>query len=182
MRPGEREAFAARTIDPIARSVLGRATFRARRRDRVSPERHHHAPCRAKKEGARGGTTGSPARAQCGRRAKAANAGFRFPAAVKKPDCQPIPRLVSSRRMNHTIRSIRGFARAMAYDCRTYAACRATETPKRRSGGLVCQPYSVIQIGFFPQSLFTSAIKVLMLPSSMAVPPGLLFGVSLGFP
>src|SRR5436190_24020651 len=95
------------------------------------------------------------------------------------PDCQPIPMFVSSRRMNQTIRSMRGFARAIAYDRRTYAACRAKETPKIRSGG-VCHAYSVIQMGFLPQSLFTATISVLMLPSSIALPPGLELGVSLG--
>ena len=54
--------------------------------------------------------------AQCGRRAKTLNDGFFFPAAVRKPDCHPIPRFVSSRSMNHTIRSMRGFARAIAKD------------------------------------------------------------------
>ena len=52
--------------------------------------------------------------AQCGRRAKALNAGFFLPAAVRKPDCQPMPMFVSSRSMNQTIRSIRGLARAIA--------------------------------------------------------------------
>ena len=57
--------------------------------------------------------------AQCGRRAKTLNDGFFLPAAVRKPDCQPMPMFVSSRSMNHTIMSIRGFARAIAYDWRT---------------------------------------------------------------
>ena len=57
--------------------------------------------------------------AQCGRRAKTLKDGFFLPAAVRKPDCQPIPRFVSSRSMNHTIRSMRGFARAIAKDWRT---------------------------------------------------------------
>ena len=54
--------------------------------------------------------------AQCGRRAKTLNDGFFLPAAVRKPDCHPMPRFVSSRSMNHTIMSMRGFARAIAND------------------------------------------------------------------
>ena len=68
------------------------------------------------------------------------NAGLCLPLAVMKPDCQPAPMFVSSRSMNQTMMSIRGFLRAIANDWRTYAACRAYETPKMRSGG-VCHPY-----------------------------------------
>src|SRR3954462_6875478 len=113
---------------------------------------------------------------QCGSRANTLKAGLRLPAAVRNPDCQPTGIFVSSRRMNHTIKSIRGFARAMPNDCRTYAAWRVYETPKRRSGG-VCHAYSVIQIRFLPQSRLTCAMSVLMLPSVTAEPPGLDLGV-----
>src|SRR3954449_3250915 len=118
---------------------------------------------------------------QCGSRANTLKAGLRLPAAVRKPDCQPTGMFVSSRRMNQTIKSIRGFARAMPKDWRTYAAWRVYETPKRRSGG-VCQAYSVIQIRFLPHSRLTWAMSVLMLPSVMADPPGFDLGVSLGLP
>src|SRR3954453_24268133 len=47
--------------ETAARIVLGEETSRARRRDRVSPQRYIHGPCRSKGGGWRG-YLGSPAR------------------------------------------------------------------------------------------------------------------------
>jgi len=94
--------------DPALRARMGRQG-----RERV------HAALRCGRTTRRRHRRALPVAAQCGRREKTLKEGFFCPEAVRKPDCQPIERFVSSRSMNHTIMSMRGFARAIAYDWRT---------------------------------------------------------------
>ena len=69
---------------------------------------------------------------------------------------------VSSRNMNQTNMSMRGFALPIVRLAHV-GRLSANDTPNNRSGG-VCQPYSVTQIRFLPQSLFTTAMSELMFP------------------
>ena len=113
--------------------------------------------------------------AQCGRRAKARERRLLL-AGRREETGLPADadvRVVAQHEPDHQVDPRIGPGDRVA-TARTYAACCAQGTRRRPDrADSSATPYSVIQIRFFPQSLLTRAISLLMFPSCHRVATGL---------